>query len=232
MLTRRVIASAIACVTIAMAGACGDDSTGPASANLALHFDSLYVASVGGAAHPTLPQQVRELAISELEIPPAFGAFPRVISVQTSTGVERWNGFEFAINPQGSEFASNTIVVAYRELDVHTSLVANFNQAGVLQSARLLVNDSVQMIALTSSGTTSITSQGGSCATPPTLVNPFIVAYQIADCGRGKFLSSMTADFLLLPGEDIALGHIEFGATTLSGEIFTSGFGDSINVMH
>jgi hypothetical protein len=227
MRNRSRFAVLLACIAIEFAAACSGDITAPSPSSLALHFDSLYSAAVGGGGSVSIPASIRGQVLTDIEIPSAFGASTRVVAVTTASGVEQWNGMEFVINPGGGEFEFNNILVAYRELDAHTVLVANYAQDGSIQSAALLLNDSVRVVATTPSGTSSITSLGGGCATPPTLANPNLTSYQIATCERAQFSSSVSADFPATTNSDTALTHLEFDATTFNGEGFTSGFGDT-----
>ena len=86
-------ALAAALVILIATAACGGDSTGPvATKNLAVHFDSLYVAAKALSAGDT-NYDFRATALSDLELPSAFGAEPTNIAVTTAGGAESWKGF-------------------------------------------------------------------------------------------------------------------------------------------
>jgi hypothetical protein len=199
------------------------DSTGPSAAHLAQHFDSLYSAA---AANESIGYSIRAQVITDLEIPIAFGAIPREVNVSTSTGVEHWKGFEFAINPDGSQFESNNILVLYRDANAHTVLVTSFAQNGSITSASLLVNDTLRVISSDFGGSSSLSSTDAGCPDPPQLVNPGLVPYVLSACEPAEFTSSATAEFAIGPNIDAALGHLEFGSAVFPGEVFTSGFGE------
>jgi len=224
---RSRIAVLLACIAIELAAACSGDITAPSASSLALHFDSLYIAAVGGGGGVSISESIRGQVLTDIELPSAFGASTHVVAVTTASGVENWNGLEFVLNPGGSALEFNDILVAYRDANAHTVLVASYAQDGSIQSASLLLDDTVRVVATSPSGSSSITSLGGGCATPPALSNPNMMSYSVATCERAQFSSSVSADFPVT--SDTTLTHLDFDATTFNGEGFTSGFGGTFS---
>lgn len=225
--TKLVVIGWFAVVSVLVA--CSD-STGPSAAHLAQHFDSLYSAA---AANESIGSRLRAELVTELEIPAAFGAISRNVSVTTASGVEQWKGFEYAINPDGSQFESNNVLVLYRDANAHTMLVASFAQDGSMNSAFLLANDTLGSISSDFSGSSVLSSSHAGCPDPPQLANPTLVPYVLSACASAEFTSSASAEFAIDPNVDAALSHLSFGSTVYSGEMFTSGFGDmGSRIMH
>jgi hypothetical protein len=215
---------AVSCIATSLIAACSSDSTGPSASRLAEHFDSLYIAA---AANGSIGYSIRSQVMSDLEIPAAFGALPRDVSVSTSSGVEHWKGLEFMNNPNGGQFEFSNILVAYRDADAHTALVASYGPDGVITSASLLVNDTLRIISSDISGNSALSSSHAGCPAPPALANPNMVASTLAVCATAQFLSSASAEFAIGPDVDGALSHLAFGSTVFPGETFTSTFQDS-----
>lgn len=198
------------------------DSTGPSAVGLAQHFDTLYSAA---ATHESIGYSIRVQVITDLEILAAFGATPRDVSVSTSSGVEHWKGFEFAINPNGDPFGSNNVLALYRDSNAHTVLVTSFAQNGAITSAALLVNDTLRVISSDFSGNSAFSPTNDACPDPPQLANPGLVPYVLSECTSAEFTASASAEFAIGSDVDAALSHLAFGSTGLDGEAFVSGFG-------
>ena len=133
----------VACIAILTAtAACGGDSTGPGTtSNLASHFDTLYVDAKALSASDA-NYDFRTVALSDLELPAAFGASPTTIAVTTATGTESWKGFVFeeVLTNNGTPADSGRFLLAYRDADAHTLVVtvlrANNSSAGTLHDER------------------------------------------------------------------------------------------------
>lgn len=212
---------------MAIIAACGDDSTGLRAADYARHFDSLYTAAVANDANPL---SIRRYVLSDLEIAAAFGATPRVVTVTTASGVEQWKGVEFISQPNGNLFEFRNVLAAYRESDAHTVLEVEYVSDGSVLRASLLVDDSVDVQGARVSGHSTVTAHRDGCPSPAALENHIVEAFTIGTCATAEFSSSMAADFAAIPDADPALTHLELGPTTFAGEIFDSGFGDSVTV--
>jgi hypothetical protein len=132
------------------------------------------------------------------------------------------------INPNGGEFEFSDILVAYRDADAHTALVASFGLGGEITSASLLLNDTLRIISSDISGSSALSSSHAGCPAPPTLANPGLAPYMLGECATAQFLSSVSAEFAVGPDADPALSHLAFGSTVFPGETFTSGFQDSV----
>jgi hypothetical protein len=215
-----------ACALAVLVTACGSDSTGPKSSNLALHYDSLYEhLDPPGQLNPLL--DLRANILSNIELATAFGAIPSEVSVTTASGLEHWHGVEFVVNPNGSQFDFDHILIVYRETDAHDALMVHFASDGSAILAILEVADTLVAVPYTLLGSSDVKSQRDGCATPPTLANPVIGPYSLGNCATATFTSSISEHPEARPGLDPALTTIEFGPTVFAGEVFTSGFGDS-----
>lgn len=153
-----------------------------------------------------------------------------VVAVTTASGVEKWKGFEYISQPNGNLFEFDNLLTAYKESDAHTVLMAEYVSDGSILRATLLVNDSIDVQGVSVSGHSVTTAQHDGCPQPPELANPFIEVFKLGTCATAKFSSSISANFAAVPNADLALTHLEFGPTTFAGEIFDSGFGDSVTV--
>jgi hypothetical protein len=193
---------------------------------LAIYYDSLFEhLDPPGQLNPLLG--LRGTILSNIELATAFGAIPRAVSVRTASGIEHWHGVEFVVNPNGTQFEFDHILIVYRETDAHTALMVHFGSDGSAILAILEVADTMVSVPYTLLGSSGEKSQRDGCATPPTLANPAIGPYLVASCATATFTTSISAHPDAIPGLDPALTTIEFGPTEFAGEVFTSGFGDS-----
>jgi hypothetical protein len=203
--------------------ACGSDSTGPAPTPiLAVHFDTLYVAAKALSASDT-SYDFRATALSDLELPSAFGAAPATVSVTTASGTESWKGFVFqeVMLNSGAPVDSGRFLLAYRDADAHTVIATVALANGTLVSTSLLANDTVVVPATSASGSITQTGTGASCATPPSaLANPVIVTASQATCLLATYSASLSASFPATDGVDPALTQLSFPLTTFAGERF------------
>jgi hypothetical protein len=223
---RFVLAAAIA--VLATTAACGGDSTSPkVTPNLAVHFDSLYVAAKALSATDT-NYNFRAIALSDLELPAAFGATPSNITMTTASGTESWKGFVFeeVMTNSGTPSDSGRIFLAYRDADAHTLVVAVLLANGSFGGASLMSNDTVVVNASTSSGSITQTAVGASCPAPPTgLTNPVIATASQATCLLATYSAALTFGFPSTTGVDPVLTHLSFTTTTFAGERFQDPFG-------
>ena len=217
----------VAAVTIiAVTAACGSDSTGPGDGgtppSLAKHFDSLYVQAKAQSTSDTM-FRFRSVALSDLELPAAFGATPTNITVTTATGTETWKGFVFeeVHTSGGTPSDSGRFVIAYRDADAHTLFVTVLLANGTSAGASLVTNDTIVVNANANTGSVTLLSTGAACpAASSGLTNPVIATANSATCLSASFSATLTLGFPATAGVDAALTHISFPATTFAGERF------------
>lgn len=215
------MALAATCCTLAFTSACSD-STSPDNtqdaAHLAAHFDSLYVAA---ASHgDASAYSFRITALSLLELAPALGAPSTNITVTTANGTEHWKGFELedVLESGGTPNDSTYFVIAYRESDVHTAIVALYDTEGNIQDGVLLTNDTLGVVPSDGSGTTTRTSLGSTCTEiSSSLQNPQLTSINPLACNAAAFGTSMTLVVPSDPNVDAALTSLSFPATTIQG---------------
>jgi hypothetical protein len=214
-----IAASALAVLVVA----CSDNSTGLRATFYAQHFDSLYSAEL--ANHSGIETN-RALVLNDIEIATAFGAVPAVIPVKTATGIETWRGVEYIVDAQAPAFQFYHVLVVYRENDAHTVLELYFDSAGSTYFTSLLFDDSALSSLPDVTGHAVLTSQHVGCPSPPTLSNPEIAPYALAQCTTAQFTDSIAINFPESPVFDSSLTHLEFGPINVPGVIFDPGFGD------
>jgi hypothetical protein len=218
---RIALAAAIAIVTTI--SACGGDSTGPvAKTDLAMHFDSLYVTAKGLSATDT-NYDFRATALSDLELPSAFGAAPATVAMTTAAGAESWKGFVFqeVMVSNGVPSDSGRLLLAYRDADAHTLMVTVLLANGDFVGTSLMANDTIVVRASSASGSITQTATGASCATPASgLANPVIATASQATCLLATFSAAFAASFPETDGVDPALTELSFPLTTFAGERF------------
>lgn len=228
LVSRSALAAALVIVTAT--AACGGDSTGPvATTNLALHFDSLFAAAKATSASDT-SFNFRANALSDLELPAAFGVTPASISMTTASGTESWKGFVFeeVLTNNGTPQDSGRLFIAYRDADAHTLIETVVLADGSLVATSLMANDTVVVNASSSAGSITQTSTGTSCATPPTgLTNPVITTAAQATCVKATYTAALTLTFPETSGVDPALTHLSFPLTSFAGERFQDPVGGS-----
>lgn len=219
---RSLLAAAFITLT-AIAGCGGGDSTGPvATKNAAVHFDSLYVAAKALSAADT-SYAFRATALSDLELPAAFGATPTSVAVTTASGAESWKGFVFqeVMTSNGVPADSGRLLLAYRDADAHTLVVTVQLANGTFVGTSLMANDTVVVHASSASGSITQTATGASCPTPPTgLTNPVITTASQATCLLATYSATLSASFPATDGVDPALTQLSFPLTTFAGERF------------
>jgi hypothetical protein len=226
--SRFAFVAAIAIITAT--AACGSDSTGPLDggtpSSLAAHFDSLYSQSKAQSTTDTM-FAFRSVALSDLELPAAFGATPTSVTVTTASGTETWKGFVFeeVLTDGGTPTDSGRLVLAYRDADAHTLIVTAILANGSSAGASLVTNDTVVVHANANAGSVTLVSTGDACpAAPSGLTNPVIATANQATCLSATFSAALTLGFPATPGVDAALTQISFPATTFSGVRFQDPF--------
>lgn len=222
--SRFAFVAALAIITAT--AACGSDNTGPLDGetppSLAAHFDSLYSQAKAQSTTDTM-FALRSVALSDLELPAAFGATPTSITVTTASGTETWQGFVFeeVRTNGGTPTDSGRFVLAYRDADAHTLIVTLFLANGSTAGASLVTNDTVVVHANANAGSVTLVSTGAACpAAPSGLVNPVIATASQATCLSATFSATLTLGFPATAGVDAALTQISFPATTFSGVRF------------
>jgi hypothetical protein len=215
---------AATCCTVFFTSACSD-STGPSdaqlAAQLAMHFDSLYVSATDAG---TAADSNRSLPLTYLELAAAFGANASSVTVTTANGTEHWKGFELEDVETSGSGLDVFLLVAYRESAAHTMLFASFNADGSFQSGGMFANDTLAFADSVGTGSTSRTSVGDSCVTPSaSLANPLVA--QVASgysCSKATFNTSLSYSMPSVPSVDPALRSISFSSTSFNGARLTS----------
>ena len=227
--SRAWLAAALA--ILASTAACGsDNSTGPGpTTNLAARFDTLYLAAKATSATDT-NFVFRTSALSDLELPAAFGATATSISVTTASGTESWKGFVFeeVMTNSGTPVDSGRLFLAYRDADAHTLIATVVLANGTFVSTALMANDTVVVHASNTSGSITQTAVGATCPTPPSgLTNPVIATALQATCLAATYSAALSFTFPATSGVDPALTQLSFPLTTFPGVRFQDPFGTS-----
>ena len=219
---------------LAVTAACGGDSTGPGDGqtppNLAVHFDSLYAQAKAKSTSDTM-YKFRSVALSDLELPAAFGATPTNITVTTASGTETWKGFVFeeVLTNSGTPTDSGRFVIAYRDPEAHTVFVTTLKADGSSVGASLVANDTIIVHASSNAGSVTQTSVGATCDAPPSgLTNPVIATAQQSTCLSATYSATLTLGFPATSGVDAALTQISFPTTTFSGVRFQDPFATTV----
>jgi hypothetical protein len=213
---------AASCAALLFTAACSD-STGPATqsaATLAVHFDSLAVQAAAHRDSGSEGYAARSLYLSYLELPAAFGSVPAVVTVQTANGVEHWKGYGIVGVTMSNGVPSDSVYImaAYRDPDAHTFIVAIFDRSGSLPQIGLFTSDTLSLTPVQASGTTSHSTLGGSCATPPGgLQNPIFTSLVVPECASATFTTSLSAHFTLTSDTDSALSDLSFSSASFNG---------------
>ena len=174
-----------ACALAVFIAACSGDSTGPKSPDLAIYYDSLLEhLDPPGQLNPL--HDLRANILSNIELAVAFGAIPRAVSVTTASGIEHWHGVEFMLNPNGSQFEFDHILIVYRETEAHTALMVHFRKDGTAVLAVLEDGDTLVAAPYALLGNAEGPSLRDGCATPPTLANPAIGSYLLGRALRRR----------------------------------------------
>jgi hypothetical protein len=213
---------AATCCALVFTSACSD-STSPNNsqdaAHLAAHFDSLYVtaAALGDSSDG---YSRRALLLSYLEVAPAFGATATTVTVTTAAGTEHWKGFELEDVTSNGGTPSDTmyLLVAYREAEAHSVLLAFYGADGSIQDGGIFANDTLSIGASDGSGTTSLTTLGSACTAPSSsLANPMIASLTPLTCNTANFSTSLSLTIPSEPNVDAALTSVSFTSTTFNG---------------
>ena len=207
-------------IVIALATACGSDSTGPSASDqpsrVAQHFDSIYVQAQGLVNGGDNAFALRTELATLIEVNAAFGAAPAPITITTAGGTEHWKGYEFLeISPSSD---STYLLLAYRDADAHTIAVVYFNGDGSIEQAALVANDTLAIQPTDGSGSTAVTSTGAACGTiSSALSNPMLASVSIASCNLAKFGTAVSLELPSTPNVDTDLTSISFPHTTVNG---------------
>jgi hypothetical protein len=218
---------------VSVTAACGsDNSTGPGPggggpvpdtpASIALHFDTLY-ASAHASSVGDSNYNLRVQALSDIEIPAAFGVLPTTLTVTTASGTEEWKGFVFEEVSSDDTAATDSayLILAYRDTAAHTMIAAGFLGNGSSLGASLITNDTVVAHATTNTGSASLVSVSGGCATPPAaLTNPSIANASETTCAKATLNAALTLAFAPKTGVDASLLALSFPITSFAGERF------------
>ena len=99
---------------------------------------------------------------------------------------EQWKGYELLdLTAPGDSADSTFVLLAYRESDAHTVVVAFFDGSGAPQQAALITEDTILAQPSSGGGATSLLSVGTTCRTPPSsLVNPQFDSPLASSCLR------------------------------------------------
>lgn len=221
-------------IILAATAACGGDSTGPGNGggmtpSLARHFDSLYVTAKAQSASDT-NYDFRAVALSDLELPAAFGATAANITVTTASGTETWKAmvFEEVLTNSGAPADSGRFILAYRDSDAHTLVVTVILADGSIAGGSLVANDTVVVQASAKAGLVTLTSTGAACNSPPSgLTNLVISTANQATCLSATFGASLNFTFPSKAGVDAALTHVSFPLTTFAGVRFQDPFANA-----
>jgi len=211
------------CCAIIFTGACSD-STAPSdsqqAAQLAMHFDSLYVSAAAAAlADSSGGYSNRALTLTYLELAAALGANASTVTVTTANGTEHWKGLELEDVETSGPGLDEYLLVAYRESAAHSMIVAYFNADGVFEEGGIFANDTLSIGDSAATGSTTRTSLSDSCATPSaSLANPIIPNITASyTCTKAKFNSSLAFTIPSVPNVDPALTSVSFSSTTFNG---------------
>lgn len=211
------LALALGCFVPVLVTACSDSTkpdTSQDAAHLAVHFDSLF-AEVGDSGISS----ARGLALSYLEISAALGATPASVTVTTADGTEHWKGYELEeVTSGGCAQDTSYLILAYRDSDVHTVLLAFFDRDGAPTGEAGLISDTVSVLGSLAQGSTARTSLGGSCTTiSSALTNPILGGLNILSCDLAGFETSLSLTSASTPGLDPALTSLTIDAQAFRG---------------
>lgn len=213
---------AATCCTLVLTSACSD-STSPNNsqdaAHLAAHFDSLYV-TAAALANGSPGYAARATLLSLVEVAPAFGATASAVTVSTANGTEHWNGFELEdVTSQGGTPSDTTyLLVAYREAEAHTLLLAFYRADGSIEDGGIFANDTLSIEATDFQGSTARTSLGSACTQPSSsLQNPDLTTLASLPCNTAKFSASLALLVPSVQNVDPALTSLSFSTTTFNG---------------
>jgi hypothetical protein len=182
----------------------------------------MYVATISDSTADGQYDYSRVSQISNVELGVAFGAVPATIAVTTDAGTEQWRGIEWTTRPSSPQPTIANFLIAYRDSDIHTSLIMGYDSYhGSLALAVLVVNDSVRIGSSQEDGTSQVTLETSQpCAPPPPLANPTIANVSPQSCIHAVFESSASIDFIPEQHVPGAPRHLSFAATTFQGVRF------------
>ena len=197
-------------LVIAIAAACGSDSTGPSQSPLSVarHFDSLFVVAAN-LSDSIAVYEGRAALLTLIEVPAAFGASPSTVNVTTASGHEHWKAFEFVehLSPTDSGFA----LLVYRDVDAHSVILIEFNGDGSISDGGLITNDTLAADITGGGGSTTLSSIGSTCGTPAaSLVNPQVAEIGFSSCTLATFVTSLSLTSQASAHIDPALASIAF----------------------
>jgi hypothetical protein len=222
LIVRRLSLVGAAAATVAVA-ACSSSSTAPSPitpAQLAEHFDSLYVAAVNDS------NSAGEFIIPDfVEFGPAVGGNEVSATVTTASGAQTWHGVGFAGVITDDTVADTIFVVAlYPNRDLQQVVFADFeNSGGNIFGATANGFDTVWTNGTLNSASGSIVSTGATCSLQTGLAADPIMqefAGEAFSCVSAKFNVSLSATF---PGGDNlgALASVSISNVTFNGAELT-----------
>jgi hypothetical protein len=204
-------------IVLASFGAGCADSTAPTGSDFAEHLDSLYFATVSDSSLSENMRYARISSIGLFEVGAAFRVRPTPIKVTTATGTEQWLAFEFETVQSLEHGRFSNMLIATRDPNVHSYLIAEFGSDGSPVLAVLTIDDTLRIGASRHDGASYVSFTGShECATPPPLHNPTILL--TGGCVTASFSSSSSIEFNNAPGLPPAYRRLSFPLTSLMGE--------------
>jgi hypothetical protein len=213
---------ALSFAAAALTAACSDSSA-PSSANqasvVAARFDSIYLDANTRSDSGRNAFETRALLASLIEIPAAFGAVPSSITVTTATGTEHWQGYEFLeLTPPADTTDSAFVLLAFRESNAHSVLIAFFDSTGTIVNAGLITEDTISAMPGSGGGSSTLVSVGSDCTAPPTsLLNPQFDSPLASSCSLASFRTSTTLTFPSVSTIDPALASLTISSASVNG---------------
>lgn len=192
----RLVASVLLGAAVA---SCGSDSTRPPNeptpAQLAGHFDSLYVASVAARQSDGDYFSRRANDIAFFEVPAALGVLPAALSISIGGNTESWHAFASAqdITYDGGVRDTAYWVAAYKDDALSEFLIARIEGGEAISV--YFGADTGEAHVLSAPFTMTTASSDGSCAAPPVLVSPQVPGTVPVPCALSTFDVSLSLSF-------------------------------------
>jgi len=216
--TRIVAAAVIA--GLAIAGCSKNSPTGPTSASVAAHLDSLYVAAIA-ANTPGNTSRANVLSIAELAA--AFGNPPKSVTVTTASGNQTWQELGLIVADTSAATPSvEYIAIAYSDNNVTNAVFSQINASGGTADTTvgLLAADTIRVTG-TGTATASLLSNGGACTVASGLSNPIFGQAAGFKCNLAKMQFSINATFPSTPGVSASLGTLSYANIGVTGPRLT-----------
>jgi hypothetical protein len=211
----RIVAAAVL-AGLAITGCSKGSPTGPTSASLAAHLDSLYVAAIA-ANTPGNTNRAQILSIMELAV--AFGNPPKNVTVTTASGTQTWKELGLAVvDTSSSPTTSEYLSVAYSDANVTNAIFAEVDASGASAdtSAGLLAADTIEV---TGTGTVaaSVLSNGGACTIASGLTNPIFGEAAAFKCNLATMQFAVNETFPATTGVAASLESISYAPIAVTG---------------